>query len=271
MRITKQGPRCGAVLIGNMHDQNAPTFLQSIICVILSAKYNVTLKTIYAFKHAGGLSSPEESRAILPRKACTSSSSCGWADKVGRGPQVNSSNSILADLIKRAKAFGKPRSCLFRLHQGKVPRPVAADLKGANLSSRSPSYAEMAARPPAPASRSSDAAHRPFVPNSRLPGMAVSRQSDGWRGRPPVKDVDLECSRSAMVRGMEVPWAGAALVVEQRAGVDDFHHNRGSNITGRCPRQTRRRCLRWPLLMVCLRCQGMLSVGSRQRLPQVTL
>jgi hypothetical protein len=135
--------------------------------------------------NAGGLSSPEESCAILPRTTCTSSSSCGWASKVGRGPQVNSSDSVLADLIKRAKAFGKPRSCLFRLHQGKVPWPVAADLKGANLSSHSPSYAKMAARPPAPASRSSEAAHHPFVPNSRLPGMAVSRQSDGWHGRPP--------------------------------------------------------------------------------------
>jgi hypothetical protein len=29
-----------------------------------------------------------------------------------------------------------------------------------------------------------------------------------------VKEVDLECSRSTMVRGMEVSWAGATSVME---------------------------------------------------------
>ena len=139
----------------------------------------------------GGPTSSEASRAILRKMACAFSSSCGWSGKVGRGPQVNSSDSVLADLIKRAKAFGKPRSYLFRLHQskvgGKLPRPVAVDLKGGLLSSRSPSYAEMAARPPAPSNRTSEAAHRPYIPNSRFPGKVVSRQSDGWRGRAPPR------------------------------------------------------------------------------------
>jgi hypothetical protein len=135
--------------------------------------------------------SSEASRVILPKAACAFSSSCGWSGKVGRGPQVNSSDSILADLIKRAKAFGKPRSCLFWLHQskvgGKLLRPVASDINGAFLSSPSPSYAEMAARSPAPSNRTSEAAHFPYIPNNRFPGMVVSRQSDGWRGRAPPR------------------------------------------------------------------------------------
>jgi hypothetical protein len=139
--------------------------------------------------NAGGPTSSEASLVILPKTACTFSSSCGWSGKVGRGPQVNSSDSVLADLIKRAKAFGKPRSCLFWLHQskvgGKLLRPMATDLKGALLSSPSSSYAEMVARLPAPSNRTNEVAHCPCIPNSRFLGMVVSRQSDGWSGRAP--------------------------------------------------------------------------------------
>jgi hypothetical protein len=109
-----------------------------------------------------------------------------------------------ADLIKKAKAFGRPRSCLLRGSQSKVDGRYSllkpASSSGNLCNTRSPSYAEMAARPPPPTNRAGDSNHRPVPSGNRNPTMAAPMQGGGWRGQAP--------SRHGQSRARCLSWPG---------------------------------------------------------------
>jgi hypothetical protein len=94
-----------------------------------------------------------------------------------RDLQKTVSGPSTADLIKRAKAFGRPRSCLLRGSQSKVDgrysllKPTSSS--GNLCNTRSPLYAEMAARPPPPINRAGDSDHRPVLSSNRNPTMVA--------------------------------------------------------------------------------------------------
>ena len=62
-----------------------------------------------------------------------------------------------------------------------------ASSSGNLCNTRSPSYAEMAARPPPPINRAGDSDHRPVPSGNRNPTMAAPMQGGGWRGQAPPR------------------------------------------------------------------------------------